>query len=122
AGLLRGDRIVTVNGRSVSSMVADGSIGNAFGAADVGVVTSIEWETLAGQRRSARMVKRLVTIPTVSLTSIVDVDGRKVGYLFFRNFVEPSMAALTDAFTALKAAGATDLVLDLRSQARGRAA
>jgi C-terminal peptidase prc len=120
AGLLRGDRIVTVNGRSVSSMVADGSIGNAFGAADVGVVTSIEWETLAGQRRSARMVKRLVTIPTVSLTSIVDVDGRKVGYLFFRNFVEPSMAALTDAFTALKAAGATDLVLDLRYNGGGR--
>jgi hypothetical protein len=54
------------------------------------------------------------------LTSIVDVDGRKVGYLFFRNFVEPSMAALTDAFTALKAAGATDLVLDLRYNGGGR--
>src|SRR6185436_16558383 len=48
AGLSRGDRIVTVNGRSVSSMVTDGSIANAFGAADIGVVTSIEWETLAG--------------------------------------------------------------------------
>ncbi len=120
AGLSRGDRIVTVNGRSVSSMVTDGSIANAFGAADVGVVTSIEWETLAGGRRSARMVKRLVTIPTVSLTSIVEVDGRKVGYLFFRNFVEPSVAALTDAFTALKAAGATELVLDLRYNGGGR--
>ena len=46
AGLLRGDRIVTVNGRSVSSMVADGTIGSAFGAAEIGVATSIEWETL----------------------------------------------------------------------------
>ena len=119
AGLSRGDRIVTVNGRSVSSMVADGSIGAAFGAAEVGVTTSIEWETLARERRSARMVKRLVTIPTVSLTSVVEIDGRKVGYLFFRNFVQPSVAALTDAFTALKTAGATELVLDLRYNGGG---
>ena len=65
------------------------------------------------------MVKRLVTIPTVSLTRVVEVDGRKVGYLFFRNFVQPSVAALTDAFTALKAAGATELVLDLRYNGGG---
>jgi len=119
AGLSRGDRIVTVNGRSVPSMVTDGSIGGAFGAADIGVATSIEWDTQAGERRSARMVKRLVTIPTVSLTRVVEVDGRKVGYLFFRNFVQPSVAALTDAFTALKTAGATELVLDLRYNGGG---
>jgi carboxyl-terminal processing protease len=119
AGLSRGDRIVTVNGRSVSSMVSDGTIGNAFGQAEVGVASTIEWETLAGARRSARMVKRLVTIPTVSLTRVVEVDGRKVGYLFFRNFVQPSTAALNDAFAALKAAGATELVLDLRYNGGG---
>ena len=68
---------------------------------------------------SARMVKRLVTIPTVSLTRVVEVDGRKVGYLFFRNFVRPSTAALNDAFAALKTAGATELVLDLRYNGGG---
>jgi carboxyl-terminal processing protease len=119
AGLSRGDRITTVNGQSVQSMVAAGTIGNAFGAATVGVVTTIDWETPAGQRRSARMVKRLVTIPTVSLTRVVEVDGRRVGYLFFRNFVQPSTAALTDAFAALKTAGATELVLDLRYNGGG---
>ena len=119
AGLSRGDRIVTVNGRSVSSMVSDGSIGGAFGTADIGVATTVGWETLAGEPRSARMVKRLVTIPTVSLTSIVEVDGRRVGYLFFRNFVQPSTQALSDAFTALKQAGATELVLDLRYNGGG---
>ena len=65
------------------------------------------------------MVKRLVTIPTVSLTHVVDVDGRRVGYLFFRNFVRPSAAALNEAFAALKAAGATELVLDLRYNGGG---
>jgi C-terminal peptidase prc len=114
AGLSRGDRIITVNGQSVAALVANGSIGNAFGATETGVATTIEWETLDGARRSARMVKRLVTIPPVSLTRVVDIDGRRVGYLFFRNFVTPSTAALTEAFAALKTAGATELVLDLR--------
>ena len=55
----------------------------------------------------------------MSLTRVVEVDGRKVGYLFFRNFVQPSTAALTDAFAALKTAGATELVLDLRYNGGG---
>jgi hypothetical protein len=42
-----------------------------------------------------------------------------VGYLFFRNFVRPSVAALDDAFAALRAAGATELVLDLRYNGGG---
>jgi carboxyl-terminal processing protease len=119
AGLSRGDRIVSVNGQSVPAMVLNGTIGSAFGASEIGVATTIEWETSSGQRRSARMVKRLVTIPTVSLTRVVEVDGRRVGYLFFRNFVTPSTAALTDAFAALKAAGANELVLDLRYNGGG---
>ena len=119
AGLSRGDRITTINGQTVQSMVANGTIANAFGAAEIGVATTIEWDTLTGQRRSARMVKRLVTIPTVSLTRVVDIDGRKVGYLFFRNFVQPSTAALSEAFAALKTAGATELILDLRYNGGG---
>ena len=120
AGLSRGDRITHVNGQIVESMVASGTIGSAFGAdARSAWRRTIEFEKPTGERRSARMVKRLVTIPTVSLTHVVDVDGRKVGYLFFRNFVRPSTAALNEAFAALKAAGATELVLDVRYNGGG---
>jgi carboxyl-terminal processing protease len=65
------------------------------------------------------MAKRLVTIPTVSLTRVVEVDGRRVGYVFFRNFVQPSTAALNAAFEALKAANVNELVLDLRYNGGG---
>ena len=119
AGLSRGDRITAVNGQSVEAMVANGTVGNAFGAAQVGVVADIEFETPAGERKQARMVKRLVTIPTVSGTRVVEVDGRRVGYLTFQNFVRPSVAALNDAFAAMKAAGATELVLDVRYNGGG---
>ena len=42
-----------------------------------------------------------------------------MGYLFFRNFVRPSTAALDEAFAALGRAGATELVLDLRYNGGG---
>lgn len=119
ATLERGDRITQVNGQSVAAMVAAGTIGGAFGASDVGVTSDIVFEKPNGDRKTARLVKRLVTIPTVSLTRVIESDGRKVGYLFFRNFVRPSEAALNDAFAALKAAGATELVLDLRYNGGG---
>lgn len=120
AGLLRGDRIVAVNGQSVASLISSQTIGSAFGATEIGVVTAIDWETLSGERRSGSMTKRLVTIPTVSLTRVVDYNGRRVGYLFFRNFVQPSVAALNDAFAALRAAGVNELVLDLRYNGGGQ--
>jgi len=119
AGLSRGDRITHVNGKTVAAMVADGTVGSAFGLAEVGVVSEITFVKPNGETHSARMVKALVTIPTVSLTQVVEVDGRKVGYLFFRNFVRPSVAALDEAFAALKAAGATELILDLRYNGGG---
>ncbi len=52
------------------AMVADGTIGGAFGRGRHRRRTTIEWETPGGERRTARMVKRLVTIPTVSLTRV----------------------------------------------------
>ena len=119
AGLGRGDRITQVNGRRVAAMIADGTIGAAFGSADIGVASDITFDTRAGAARQARLVKRVVTIPTVSLTRVFDVDGKRVGYLFFRNFVTPSYAALDEAFAALRDAGANELVLDLRYNGGG---
>ena len=119
AGLSRGDRITHVNGKAIAQMVGDGTIDNAFGASEIGVTATIDFEKLSGERRQARMMKRLVTIPTVSHTRVVEVDGRRVGYLVFANFVEPSTAALNDAFASLKAANVTELVLDLRYNGGG---
>src|SRR5580765_5827664 len=94
AGLSRGDRIVEIGGRLVSALVASGEIGSAFGAAEIGVELDIAFVDAGGSRHESHMVKGLVTIPTVSLTRVYNVGGRRVGYLFFRNFVQPSYAAL----------------------------
>jgi len=119
AGLHRGYRILAINGTSMADLIARGELGDAFGPSEIGFSAVIQFRDLAGGEGEARMTKRLVTIPTVSETRIFDLDGRKVGYLVFRNFVQPSVGALTAAFAQLRAEGATDLVLDLRYNGGG---
>lgn len=119
AGLDRGSRIDTIDGQAVSALIADGRIDGAFGPAEIDRAVALTFVTRGGEARSAAPRKRPVTIPTVSLTKVFAVNGRTVGYLFFRNFVRPSLAALDEAFTALETAGVQELVLDLRYNGGG---
>ncbi len=119
ANLARGDRITEINGRSVAQLIQTGDIGGAFGASEPGVVVSLVAVARDGGERRVTLTKRVVTIPTVSLTRTFNVDGRTVGYLMFRNFVNPSYGALDEAFAALKEAGARELVIDLRYNGGG---
>ncbi len=119
AGLQRGDRIVSIGGQSVVALMAANALDAALGPSQEGVAMSFRFERLDGSIVDTRVVKRPVTIPTVSHVQMFDVDGRRTGYLFFRNFVQPSRAALDEAFAMLREAGATELVLDLRYNGGG---
>ncbi len=126
AGLERGARIDVIDGRAVAGLIASGDSDGAFGPAQAGLEVTIAFRRRDGERRTATVRKRAVTIPTVSLTRVFDVGGRKVGYLFFRNFVRPSVAALDEAFAALREAGveragARPALQRRRTGGRGRA-
>lgn len=118
-GMRRGDRITSINGQSVAALVANGQLGQALGPSAEGYRISFRYERPDGTVADSEMTKRLVTIPTVSELSVIDVDGKRVGYLLFRNFVTPSRDALDAAFNALRDVGATELVLDLRYNGGG---
>jgi len=118
AGLLRGDSILAINGRTIADLLQSGQLDAAYGAPQAGVTGSLVVRR-GDVERTVTLVKRDVTIPTVSATSVVEVGGRRVGYVFFRNFVEPSYAALADAFATLGAARVNDVVLDLRYNGGG---
>ena len=119
-GLERGDFVLTINGKAVPDLIRTGEIDTIFGQSEIGVVVALTWQTLAGDARAASLTKRAVTIPTVSVTQVYDLrKGPRVGYVFFRNFVTPSTAALNTAFRTLKDAGAEELVLDLRYNGGG---
>jgi carboxyl-terminal processing protease len=119
AGLARGDELLTIGGRAVADLLASGEYDAAFGPSQIGVSVELGWRARDGAERRAVVTKRPVTIPTVSLTSVIDVGGRRVGYVNFRNFVQPSFVALDAAFRELQTRGVDDLVLDLRYNGGG---
>jgi C-terminal processing protease CtpA/Prc len=119
AGMDRGDTLLTIGGKSVASLLSSGEIGTVFGPEQVGYALDFTWRDTSGAERAARLAKALVTIPTVSQTAVLSSGGRRVGYVHFRNFVQPSVAALDAAFAELRDAGATELVLDLRYNGGG---
>ena len=119
-GLARGDRFVEINGQTVEDLAANGLLGGAFGDAQEGVTVEVVYERPTGERVAGTMVKRIITIPTVTATQVYTLeDGRRVGYVFFRNFVQPSVAALDEAFAVLRDARVSELVLDVRYNGGG---
>jgi C-terminal peptidase prc len=118
ANLSRGDRIVEVNGQSVAALLESGGLGDVFGPSEVGVEGQLVVRR-GGATYQARMTKRLVTIPTVSMTKVYETNGRRVGYVSFKNFVQPSFDALDVAFADLRGRQVNELVLDLRYNGGG---
>jgi len=119
AGLARGDTLVSIGGKSVAELLQTGEINTIFGPEQVGVAVELVWRDGGGRETRATLVKRLVTIPTVSATALFELGSMRVGYVFLRNFVRPSVEALDTAFTQLRAEGATELILDLRYNGGG---
>jgi C-terminal processing protease CtpA/Prc len=118
-GLARGDRLTEVAGTPVPDLLASGLLGAALGPSEIGYTLELAWRTLAGEEHRGTVTKRLVTIPTVSQVGVLERSGRRVGYLHFRNFVNPSFAALDQAFDFLRRMAVEDLILDLRYNGGG---
>ncbi len=118
-GFDRGSEILTLNGKTIQKTYEDGEWGTVWGGDDAGFAVTVTFRNAAGETKSGRIAKRVVTIPTVGLVNVQQAGGKRVGYIFFKNFVEPSYAALDAAFAQLRAQGATELVLDLRYNGGG---
>jgi C-terminal processing protease CtpA/Prc len=118
-GMARGDYLVAIGGRPIEELNDPAAFNEAIGPTEIGVSVEFRWRTQSGEDRSAVLTKRPVTIPTVSQREVFDVDGLPVGYVHLRNFVEPSVGALDDAFAEFQSRGVTDVVLDLRYNGGG---
>jgi carboxyl-terminal processing protease len=120
AGLQRGARLLEIDGKRVTDLLANDQVDEAIGPREAGLQRQIRFIDRSGTQRLVTMTKRVVTIPPVSVTRTYPVGNRTVGYVAFHNFVEPTRAALDDAFRRLRQDGANELVLDLRYNGGGR--
>ncbi len=124
-GLDRGTELVQINGQAVSTLMASGgpqAVINAMGPDTAGTARSFVVRDLSGVTRTVNLTKTDFDLDPVSDrygAKIINDGGRQVGYVNLRNFIGPAEPNLRAAFAQFKAAGVTELVVDLRYNGGG---
>ena len=120
AGLARGDKIHSLNGKAISTLSLD-EINVEFGPADEGHQVTFEIEKLSGTRSTFNMAKARFQIPTVPAeqVAVFDTTAGKVGYLHFRTFFGDANERLLTEFAEFKTQGVQHLIVDLRYNGGG---
>lgn len=118
AGVQRGDRVLALNGRAASEVIA---------ADDFSALTaSAAGQQLVLQLRrgstdlSVTLAAALYTLtPVPEATVLTTPGGRKVGYLRMSNFISQALSPLETGFAQFRAQGVQSVVLDLRYNGGG---
>lgn len=122
AGLLRGDRILEIDGEdAVNGSNVDTLNGGLFPQIDGESHTFVIQSVGSTATRTVTMNAQTVTSAPVRLSkTTTTTNGDKVAYVLFNSFGSSiSEEALFDAFTDLQSENISDLVLDLRYNGGG---
>ena len=114
AGLLRGDRIVGVNGKPTTGQTQDQIIQSIRGPAGAKVTLTIERAGVANF--DVTITRRKYDLPLSSWTMI---PGRKVAFIRLDSFATGAGKAVNSAVQAAEKAGATAIIFDLRDNGGG---
>lgn len=121
AGILSGDRIVKIDGRSTEKMSLNDAVKRLRGAPDT-EVTLTTFRPSNGQFKDHTLIRSRIKVDTVK-----DINGHrdfplsenKVGYIRLVQFGEATATDLEDGLRKLEAKGVESLVLDLRDNPGG---
>lgn len=115
AGVTRGDRIVSINGRSAASMISasDFSVLDANMAGDT-ITLVLQNGTVQRTARVVANVFALSPVPNALVSVKTSPAGRKMGYLFVKDMISQAGQPVASAFQSFAAQGVTELILDLR--------
>ncbi|MGA9582170.1 MAG: S41 family peptidase [Allosphingosinicella sp.] len=129
AGIDRGTELLAIgtsagNLQLVSTLMASGgpqAVSNALGPPDPGVTRILRIGDSSGTREVsvAKTDYELTPVSSRYGARIIDDNGRKAGYVNLRTFINTADPALRSAFAGFKAAGVTDIIVDVRYNGGG---
>ncbi|MGI9257509.1 MAG: S41 family peptidase [Gammaproteobacteria bacterium] len=119
AGFERGQRVVSINGRTIAEINAAEGLTAALGPGTEGTARTFRIRALDGSEFEVEISKALLTLDPLPTTTVFDLTNAKVGYLDFRTFISTADSALDDAFAVFEAQGVNALVVDLRYNGGG---
>ncbi|HEU4459485.1 MAG TPA: S41 family peptidase [Methylibium sp.] len=117
-GLRRGDRLVSVDGVPAEGAPYETLLRPLFPSV-LGEAHSFVFRRSASTLPPASLTSAAITKTPVPLSRTFNVGGRTVGYLVFNDHIATAEAPLAAAIDGFRAAGATELVLDLRYNGGG---
>lgn len=120
-GLQRGDRIVSINGRPASELIAADDYAMLVPQA-VGeqLQLVVRGNGAAGGERSLTLVASDYALTPVTGAQVLSSAlGRRVGYLAVKDMIEQVNVPLDAAFAQFRREGVSDVVLDLRYNGGG---
>ena len=117
AGLKRGDEIVSVNGKAISSLDKDDVV-KQFGDRKVGIERSFTLKR-GNSNYSVTLKKREISVKSVMQRNIIDLGSKRAGYILFDKFIDTSFDELDSAFAYFKDEGVDTLIIDLRYNGGG---
>ena len=116
AGLVRGDTVLSIDGFGPTSIVN----GSLTSVTTSGVRRIFSIQTVAGNTRTFTVVSRNFFLsPVLTDKVLTAASGAKVGYVAYEDFTPGSLPALGAAFNRFRAAGVTELIVDLRYNGGG---
>lgn len=116
AGLARGQRIVSLDGRSIAEVQAAEGTSVVFAQDTV----LFGMQRLDNSTFSVSIDRAVVTIPPVPQWRVIDIGGGvNVGYMEFTTFVSTAEPEFENAFQAFRTANVADLIIDLRYNGGG---
>lgn len=121
AGVLSGDKIIRIEGKSTEKMTLGDAVKKLKGEAGTSVVLTISRSTLPQPREFTltRAVIKLDTVKDLDGHRVFPISDNKIGYIRLTQFGEQTAGDLEDALKKLKKQGMQGLVLDLRNNPGG---
>jgi carboxyl-terminal processing protease len=118
AGLVPGDRILSVDGKPTKSAAIETSISRIKGEEGTTVVLSVQSKDKTKPARDVKVVRRTIEIPETS-KRIIDDKGTKVGYVQLYEFGGLAGRDVRENVDELSKKGAEWFILDLRYNGGG---
>jgi carboxyl-terminal processing protease len=118
AGILRGDAITGIDGKSIASLIASNEIDNSFGPQEEGVTRT--FTVVRGtQTIEIPVTKGWFTLASAPVATVHSIGTGKAGYILYNQFTNPSLTEWRTAVAAVKAQGASKIIVDLRLNGGG---
>lgn len=116
--VFRGDRVISVNGRTAAQVIANGF--NDLVAGRTGDVMDLVVRDGTGQDFSVRLTAAEYALaPVPQHSTVITAGNRKLGYVVVKDMINQVATPLDTAFRDFVAEGVTDLILDLRYNGGG---